>query len=297
MRRNRLSEACGRQFDRRTGFTLIELLVVIAIIALLMALLFPSLQGARNQARAVVCQARLRQWGVLHAATMAENNGRFPKPKPATNPYDYYTEDYFWWGWGWSGWWWSGMANMPEPKWYTASKKIMCCPMATKTSGLNEGPFPGRGGTFRAWGYDQPGYCFGSYGRNGWVYSYWDDRVNEDARRKYGVVMDAKNLAIVPAMLDCCSGGGTPEDVNCLPPGYDATTIRPYCPPMEDYCINRHNGYVNSLFFDWSVRKVGLKELWTLKWYTNFNNRGPWTKAGGVLPEDWPPWMRRFRDY
>jgi hypothetical protein len=22
-----------------------------------------------------------------------------------------------------------------------------------------------------------------------------------------------------------------------------------------------------------------------------------WTKAGGVKPEDWPPWMRRFKDY
>ena len=166
--------------------------------------------------------------------------------------------------------------------------------MATKTSDLREGPFPGRGGTFRAWGCDLPGYC---HGRNGWVYSYWDDRVNEESRRKYGVVADAKNPAIVPAMLDCCSGGGIPDDVNCLPPGYDATTIRPYSPPIEDFCINRHNGCVNGLFFDWSVRKVGLKELWTLKWYANFDNRGPWTKAGGVQPEDWSRWMQRFRDY
>jgi prepilin-type processing-associated H-X9-DG protein len=62
-------------------------------------------------------------------------------------------------------------------------------------------------------------------------------------------------------------------------------------------CINRHHGGVNYLFLDWSVRKVGLKELWTLKWYKDFDTRGPWTKAGGVQPEDWPPWMRRFKDY
>jgi hypothetical protein len=48
---------------------------------------------------------------------------------------------------------------------------------------------------------------------------------------------------------------------------------------------------------DWSVRKVGLKELWTLKWQKEFNTHNHWTKAGGVQPEDWPEWMRNFKDY
>ncbi len=48
---------------------------------------------------------------------------------------------------------------------------------------------------------------------------------------------------------------------------------------------------------DWSVRKVGVKELWTLKWGPDFNTRGPWTHAGGVNGADWPPWLRRFKDY
>ncbi len=63
------------------------------------------------------------------------------------------------------------------------------------------------------------------------------------------------------------------------------------------FFINRHNEYTNSLFLDWSVRKVGLKELWTLKWYEAFNTANQWTRAGGVKPEDWPEWMRSFRDY
>ena len=61
--------------------------------------------------------------------------------------------------------------------------------------------------------------------------------------------------------------------------------------------ISRHNSGINMLFMDWSVRKVGLKELWTLKWHRKFNTSGPWTKAGGVKPEDWPEWMRKFKDY
>ena len=57
------------------------------------------------------------------------------------------------------------------------------------------------------------------------------------------------------------------------------------------------NNRVNSLFMDLSVRKVGLKELWTLKWHKQYNTNGPWTMAGGVQPEDWPQWMRGFKDY
>jgi hypothetical protein len=48
---------------------------------------------------------------------------------------------------------------------------------------------------------------------------------------------------------------------------------------------------------DWPARKVGLKELWALKWHRQFDTAGPWTKAGGVKPEDWPEWMRHFKDY
>ena len=51
------------------------------------------------------------------------------------------------------------------------------------------------------------------------------------------------------------------------------------------------------LFLDYSIRRVELKELWMLKWSKQSNTAGPWTKAGGVRPEDWPPWMRGFKDY
>ena len=44
----------------------------------------------------------------------------------------------------------------------------------------------------------------------------------------------------------------------------------------------------NGLFLDWSVPSIGLKELWTLKWYDEFDTAGRWTKAGGVKPENWP---------
>jgi prepilin-type N-terminal cleavage/methylation domain-containing protein len=60
------------------GFTLIELLVVISIIALLMAMLMPTLSKAKEQAMAASCKANLRQWTVVWAMAIDDNNGFFP---------------------------------------------------------------------------------------------------------------------------------------------------------------------------------------------------------------------------
>ncbi|HUT28594.1 MAG TPA: type II secretion system protein [Sedimentisphaerales bacterium] len=66
--------------DRRSAFTLIELLVVIAIMALLMSILAPALQRAKERARTVICRSNLRQYGVAGRMYLDDNEARFPDP-------------------------------------------------------------------------------------------------------------------------------------------------------------------------------------------------------------------------
>ena len=62
----------------RAAFTLIELLVVVAILALLMAMLLPSLRGAKVLAYRATCLSNQRQIGIGAHMWLTEKNGWFP---------------------------------------------------------------------------------------------------------------------------------------------------------------------------------------------------------------------------
>ena len=277
----------------KKAFTLIELLVVIAIIALLMAILVPVLHSARNQARAAVCQVNLKQWASVLELFMEDNSGCFPIYKNDL--------DIIWFQRG-------AIANSEgedeESLQPIEVRGVAYCPMAVKcgkdhlsytVDGTRVEGF--RGSTFKAFEIISPGRPFrSSYGFNGWLFcADFDASIPIITRwfRMTGVRIDTlRGRDNIPMILDSTWPYGHP-DWRWEPPIGEGSKGQ----KMGSFTINRHNEHVNGLFLDWSVRKIGIKELWTLKWHLQWDTANPWTKAGGVQPEDWPEWMRRFKDY
>jgi prepilin-type N-terminal cleavage/methylation domain-containing protein/prepilin-type processing-associated H-X9-DG protein len=65
---------------KNKGFTLVELLVVISIIAILLAILMPSMKKAQEQARFVVCKSNFKTYGLAFAMYLQANRDSFPHP-------------------------------------------------------------------------------------------------------------------------------------------------------------------------------------------------------------------------
>jgi prepilin-type N-terminal cleavage/methylation domain-containing protein/prepilin-type processing-associated H-X9-DG protein len=265
------------------GFTLIELLVVIAIIALLMSILMPALARVKNQARTIGCRANLRQWNLYFSMYTEDHNSRFEAGTGNGHTYHWF--------------------NALRP-YYRNDHKICCCPTALKPIYDENGNVAPVWNVFSAWGIfkNDAGYApegdWGSYGINGWVedpppgvatvYENFDTRNNWRTPNVPGA-------AYVPLFMDALRFNVFPLHTDSPPVVQDAAWESTQ--HMRRICIDRHDGGINMAFLDWSVRKVGLKELWTLRWHKAYNQAGPWTHAGGVMASDWPAWMRPLRDF
>ena len=268
--------------NRRDGFTLIELLVVIAIIALLMAILMPALNRVRGQAQKISCQARLKQWGLIFKLYTDDHNGFFNNRDVS------------------GGLWMDAMQS-----YYKDNDKMLLCPTATRLM-LNSNDW----GTFKAAQLDS--HIF-SYGINSWTNSVevdrgarWLEWFWRNVQNNTTVVPGTRTTEgrpistnTIPVFGDSTWYDAWPRDTDEPSPTMDAFGIgdRGTSGEMNHFCIDRHNGFINLLFMDWSARGVGLKELWTLKWHRSYITNGAWTKAGGVMTQDWPVWLRNYRDY
>jgi len=254
---------------KKTGFTLVELLVVIAIIALLMSILMPALAKVRKQAKVVICQSNLKQWGAIFSMYTNDNGGYFQQ------------------GWGTgtadSNWW----MDATRP-YYSGEGDIRCCPVASNIERkVNDGFV--NFGVWTDWG---DGFFtegeYGSYGINGWVEHREVEFPDYEwmAPRRWRTP-NVKNAGVVPLFADAPWIDCWPEHTD-EPPAYD-NLFWQQGSQMARFCKNRHEGFVNYLFLDFSVSKIGLKQMWKLKWNREFDTNAD--------PPVWPPWMRDFKDY
>jgi prepilin-type N-terminal cleavage/methylation domain-containing protein len=276
---------------RRRGFTLIELLVVIAIIALLMSILMPALAKVKDQARMIGCLGNLKQWNLTAAMFTESNDGKFWKSDPGSQTF-----------------WFPAYMDDSVKDW--KRNKTWFCPSAQKPIRDEHGVTAATLNIFNAWGiFDQrehadlgPNGISGSFGINGYCLipqanpgqqprTTYESGVPTSEGFKTNAVQGANNI---PWFIEALR--------------FDLWPLPTHRPADNEFaawsgnlmarcCINRHQGHLTAAFLDWSARKIGVKEVYTLKWHRSFNVNGPYTLAGGVSADDWPDWIRPFKDY
>ncbi len=248
---------------RKTAFTLIELLVVISIIALLVSILMPALGRARQQAKAAVCMSNLKQWGIIFKFYTDDNDNSFMEGVTASG------QNMLW-------------VEPLRPYYNDYGSEVRLCPSAELTESQ------GAVQPHAAW--EVPSLLeeeyIGSYGINNWVYNTPHDILwGHDAStnwRKDG----AKGSTDIPLYMDSRRWGGHPDEMSPYvdPPPYQGYKADGF----ERFCLDRHMGGINICFMDRSVRKIGLKQLWGLKWHKEYDRQ--------TLPIDWPKWMDQYPD-
>jgi len=262
--------------QKEKAFTLIELLVVIAIIALLLSILMPALTKVKEQARTIACASNLKQWNIIMSFFAADNNDEFPdadhNDDGATDPH---------------GRWWTTPV-IP----YVEVLDILICAKAqrhieddgseTYQAEMND----------QCWGVRQlhgplaNEVLWASYAPNAWIMNPRDGIWGAPSSSWFwGKLGSITNPARVPLFGDCRWVDAWPHDTDTPDTEEDANDGGGY---MNHFLMDRHNKGINVVFFDGSARRLGLKELWTLKWHPMFDTNNPYTQENAP----WPDWIR-----
>jgi len=287
----------------KPAFTKKDLIVTLGCVVFLLANIAAIGGGGRKRAREAVCLSNLFQWGTCFQMYTNDYDGFFPMGTLSG------TRAYQCW------------LYVLQP--YYRQGKLRLCPEATKPMPAPNPTWPEYrpATTFEAWGplwadgnsavrdYDttpdgshsgwiRPSFPFieageyVSYLQNDWVRN--DPRTGDARHSRQVKSANVKGADKIPLMLDGKGHYvGQPYE-GSPPPSYRDEPAS--FGSMMCFCIDRHDGAINAAFVDFSARKVGLKELWPLKWNLKWDVCGPWTTCGGMETTDWPEWIRKLPD-
>ena len=250
----------------KTGFTLIELLVVIAIIAILAAMLLPTLGKAKRKGQEIVCRSNLRQMGLSFQMYLNDHGKTYPIA---------YSKDQFWMA--------KVLINAP-------SNPLRICPAA---------PVPPKrvateyawGSATAAWYGNKTGESLwitgyeGSYGMNGWFYSEEGSLGSGDAARHFTKEGQFQQPVITPIFADCAWADGWPVATDS--PARDLLVDPDSQKMMARFCIGRHGstprppprkispgatlpGTIHMVFVDGHADAVRLEKLWEVYWHRGY---------------------------
>jgi len=297
---------------KRRGFTLIELLVVIAIIALLMSILAPALTKVREQAKNALCMSRLHQWGAIFSMYADNNDGQLTgwhRLSPGDETYcppgivpgsssptwpappsheqcwvprlrRYYAEPMKW--------------KQVGGEWVCSSKNwdFCMCPSTSKTWYDGEFAGPMTGWDFR-WIHDMVSgewyyymdSSYGSYGKNSWITNSDESNKAFDLDSPYTWnTTRVRGTGRIPLFCDNSFPAQHIFEEYPVPEHKDRSVFDGDFRP----CQARHGLTINMVFLDFTVRKVGLKQLWQLYWHRDWDlSLTPDPRD----PEQWPSWI------
>lgn len=257
---------------KSTGFTLIELLVVISIVALLMAILAPASQSARQQARTALCGSNIKQLTLGLFVYEAENQtlpyGFHDTLTPPPGGYPGYAQ------YDRKGWWWfnhiGGLYNKAESK-----KSVLHCPSKQlRNPRLKNNILCGNYGVNQS-------ICKSSSGRRSHAEFIGTPLSTSDISRPAEtlLIVDSGYSIITwwhatdepPVSLGC-----TIEDTAYIP-GLSINDARSLWPGQEQDAINgRHpNKSVNVGYVDGHISRVKADDLFVEKTNNGYKNCPP----------------------
>ena len=273
----------------KISFSKKDLFVTLGCVIFLLGNLAVTSSNGRARAKEMVCRANLQQWGAVFGMFTADNNGYFQE--------------------GWT------VETRCGDRWFDLlmpyfddNNDIRCCPTATRVRELY-GNRTGASGKFSAWGKfiggpqggRSAGYptslrgSYGSYGIN--IYVCNPTAASGRPTEWFWRTPNVSGADQIPVLFDSTWIDAYPMVTN-EPPMYDGQfSENGHIEGMRNVCIDRHNAAVNILFMDFSVRKVGLKQLWTLPWHREWSED---LAAAGGLPTVWNDpdhWMYNMKEF